>query len=383
MRLLFVLDHLGPGGAQRQMVSLALGLQRRGCLVEFFIYYPREKHFVNLLENAGIRIHRYQKQSRFSMSPIVPLRQMIREGAHDAVLSYLSTPDFYAEMARFGLGRPPLVVSERSYFPPGRLPWRMWFMQQFHRLADHIVVNSHHQREAMTRNFPWMVPRISTITNGVDLATFTPQAVDGTKNGKVGRSFLVIARIDPNKNAANLVRAVAICRDRYGLRLAVRWAGARDSSESSRKYIENVVSLIEQENISDYWEWLGVQTAIPELLNRHDALIHPAIGEGFPNVLCEALACGRPILASAVGDHPRLIQDGVTGYLFDPGQPEEIASSINRLANLSEEARAEMGHRARRFAERELSMDVAVQRYIDLFERLTTCRSMRSNGLSE
>ena len=248
------------------------------------------------------------------------------------------------------------------------LPPATWVLQQAHRLADHITVNSHHQRERMERMFPWMRGRLTTIYNGVDLARFAPQ---GDSNGDSGRlRLLVLSSVVPKKNAVGLVRALARYRELYGDTCMVRWAGTVTSDTVSRNAFAEADGLVADLGLRDRWEWLGERKDIPELLGSCDALIHPSFYEGLPNAICEALACGRSVLASAVCDHPRLVQEKITGFLFDPGNADDIAHAIHKCHLLSVEERVRMGQKGRQFAESELSLDNCVRRYEELLARL-------------
>jgi glycosyltransferase involved in cell wall biosynthesis len=115
---------------------------------------------------------------------------------------------------------------------------------------------------------------------------------------------------------------------------------------------------------------LGERTDVPELLSNHHALILGSFYEGLPNAICEALASGRPVLASDIGDHPILIQNNKTGFLFDPNKPEDIAECIYKFTQLSQKELTAMGHKARQFAEKHLSTDVGVTAYENLFKQL-------------
>jgi len=166
MKILCVIDHLGSGGAQRQMVLLARGLQRRGHCTEFAVYHPEFRAMRPPLEQAGVPVHEHSKAHRYSPGFVLALRRHMANMDCDVVLSFLGPSCLYAEVAALGLSTA-VVVSERSAYSNGALSWRNWLLQQAHRLADHIVVNSHHQCRRMVRRFPWMESKTSTIVNGV------------------------------------------------------------------------------------------------------------------------------------------------------------------------------------------------------------------------
>jgi glycosyltransferase involved in cell wall biosynthesis len=365
MKLLFVIDNLGSGGAQRQMVNLGRGLQKRGHSVEFFVYYPAD-HYRHLLDQVGIPVHLHPKESRFSLAPLCALRRLVSRGKFDLVLSFLDTPNFYAEIAMLGCKDTRLVVSERFMYTSEKLPLSTWILQSLHRLADSITVNSHHQRTKMEQLFPWMTPKLRTIYNGVDLERFTPD--QKLENSIIkSHSLVAISTIVEKKNMLGLAKSLTICRDKYNLKPIIRWAGKQDHSKVGQKAFEETADFLHANELEDQWEWLGERFNIPELLRQHDALIHPSFYEGLPNVVCEALACGRPVLVSNVCDHSILVEDGVSGFLFDPHSPESIAEAIAKFYGTSHEQRQSMGESARIYAEKNLSIDSFVNNYEKLF----------------
>src|SRR5437868_6404165 len=105
MKLLFVIDNLGTGGAQRQMVNLAVGLIARGYRIHIFCYSPGDK-LAQPLRDAGVSITWWEKRSRYSFDVIFALYKIIASEHFDAVLSFLTTPNFYALIAsRLAKGR--------------------------------------------------------------------------------------------------------------------------------------------------------------------------------------------------------------------------------------------------------------------------------------
>ena len=369
MRLLFIIDCLGSGGAQRQMVNLAIGLKRRGHEIAFFLYYPAHNFFAPILYQNDIVVHSHRKESRFSTAPILALRSVMRKFKWDAGLAFLPTPSFYAEIARLGLKSLRLVVSERSRYRLEELSVGRFLLEQTHRLSDHITVNSHHQRLLMEQVFPWMRGKITTIYNGVDLNRFSPAQNLLPDAGPCLR-LLALGSVIPIKNAVGLVRALAVYHERHGGRCTVRWAGKITSDSTSQQEYREASRLLGEFSLESQWEWLGERKDVVALLQQSDALIHPSFFEGLPNAICEALAIGRPVLASSVCDNGRLVQEGITGFLFNPADPGDIACTIHRLDQLSHEERVRMGAKSRSFADQELSLEVYSERYEKLFESL-------------
>lgn len=115
--------------------------------------------------------------------------------------------------------------------------------------------------------------------------------------------------------------------------------------------------------------FLGHRDDIKELLGVSDIFAFPSLFEGCPNALIEALAMGKPCVASQIGPIQEVIEHGFTGLLVPPQSPEALADGIIRLASGQEEA-SSMGRRARTMALERFTVETAVQRLQALYERV-------------
>ncbi len=364
LKFLFVIDNLSTGGAQRQMVNLAVGLKQRGYGIEFFCYSSGDLLGQSLKE-FEIPVHWFQKKSRFSTDVIFALRKLIRRGKFNMVLSFLTTPNFYSLLASFlnGFRRIPVVVSERFCDLPGNVSTMEQVVRQVYRLAAFVVTNSHHQRINFWNKNSYLRNRLRTIYNGYDLQAFIPPEVEP---GNSPLQLLTIASVSRYKNGKCLIEALKILRDDYKLLPTVDWIGQRVLMGDRLVYLREMEQAIKDYGLENQWRWLGQRLDIVEQLQQHDALVHPSFGEGLPNVVCEALACGRPVILSEALDHTRLVQDGISGFLFDHTNPEQLAKKIKQFDDMPIDERRRMGQHGRAFAEKELGVD----RYVDEFEKL-------------
>jgi glycosyltransferase involved in cell wall biosynthesis len=359
MRILFIIDHLGSGGGQRQIITLALGLKQRGFHVEFFVYYE-QNHFQAQLEAAEIQIHRSSKQSRFSLKVFFDLRQIMNRVKADVVISFLETPNFYNIAISQSLRPSPIIiVSEGSADPRDGISFRQKVIRNAYRWADYVVINSHHQRENFLNKHPWVKNKVTTIYNGLDTHIFYPSQEELPHDPL---RLLAIGRIYDVKNASCLVQALVILQEEYQIHPIVNWVG-RVGDDA---YFNAINDDIKQNLLTKQWNWLFERHDIVDLLQQHHALVHPSYREGLPNVVCEALACGCPVIVSNILDHPLLVQDGISGFLFDWQSPADLASAIYKIYNLSLSERLHMGQSGRTYAKANLSL----QQYISNFESL-------------
>jgi glycosyltransferase involved in cell wall biosynthesis len=256
--------------------------------------------------------------------------------------------------------RIPLIVSERNISIVtdsiiGRL------LRQAHRFTTAVVTNSNTQAMWLSKNFPFLRSRLRVIYNGVDLDQFHPNP-DRTFMPPFRCRLLGIGRISRQKNIPNLIRALGICAKQYAVDVHISWIGKVES----KKEMELAMEMLNKNQVGDKWTWLGERRDIAELMNRSDAVILPSLWEGLPNVVCEAMACGLPVLCSSVSDLSQMIEDGVQGFLLDPNDPQQMAQAIWRFASLNEHQRHAMGLSGRHFAEKELGLE----RFVDQYEQL-------------
>lgn len=372
MKLLFVVDHFGSGGAQRQMVNLALGLVRRGHRVEFFVYYPEFQFFRSMVDGAGIPVFEVQKRDRLGLGVLRALRRRIVDGGYSAVLAFMETPSVYAELAQLAHGGVPLVVSERIDPPPGSSGILLRGRAALHRVADRIVANSHACRIEWGRRFPSLAGRLETIWNGIDLEAFAPGEQPHAHEDQLG--VVAVGTLVPRKNAHGIIASMREIRRRAGVVPKVTWIGKDDDSEMGRSYRRQIEQLLRDAGLEGQWLWAGEQSRVELALRRADVLVHASFQEGLSNVVCEALASGCPVLAADVGDNRLLIGDSERGALFDPADPISLANRLEEFLRLSSGKRQQLRLSARAFAEKELGLERFVDRYEALFRSIAQAK---------
>jgi glycosyltransferase involved in cell wall biosynthesis len=381
MRLLLVIDHLGLGGAQRQIVELACGLAQRGHTVESFSYFPQHDYFLRRVLDQGIAVHGYRKGRGFSLGVVGAIMSLLRSRDFDLAISFLNNPNIYAELASLASRQTRLVVSERCSYHDDHSTLAANGRRGLHVLADHVVTNSE-THAAWLRRKRWLRAKVSCIYNGLDLEALTP-ARDAPAGGANLR-LLAVGRVCAQKNPLNLIAALQRFYSKHGYAPQLSWAGIQEMSGSDQRYVAQVNELLQSHpEIAARWHWLGEQRDMPSLLRRHDALIHPSLYEGLPNAACEALAAGLPVLISDVCDHSRLVAEGVRGFLFNPNDPLSIAASIEKVAALDADGWLALSRNARSYAEAHLGVAKMLDSYERLFVSLIAGHAGVSRGTAQ
>lgn len=362
MKILCVIDSLGSGGAQRQMVNLACGLKSKGHDVEMLVYFPELRFFREDVNAARIPVHEVHKGKGFSFKVLGKLINLMRTDKYEAVISFLHTPNIYLELARM-IARPRLrlIVSERSTYISESDSFMQKMTRYLHVWADAVVANSSTHAKWL-RNHSWLLHKTHVIYNGYPLSEIIGQ--ERHEAGSQSPAFLIVGRINAGKNGVRLLEALVLFHQRNGYTPSVSWAGRQESDSKSLKVRAEMDRLLnDNPQVSTHWQWLGERKDIPQLMANCDALIHVSLFEGLPNVVCEAFIAGRPVIASNVCDHPLLVEDGIRGVLCDPLSPESICAAIEQFTAMSAIERALLGQNARNYAEQYLSIDRMVAEY--------------------
>jgi glycosyltransferase involved in cell wall biosynthesis len=366
---LFVIDQLSSGGAQQQMVLVAREFVRAGHQVQFLVYRQNNFHSESL-KQAEIPVEVVARRSRYSFAFVRRIAEKIRSEPIDGVLSFLTGPNLYALLGRWRSGRRlPVVISERSSANNPNNGFFHGIAERFYPLADRVVVNSHHHREFLAQKYPRLQAKLRTIWNGVDLNRFRPTPLPDIQKGF---HFVAVGQIGKFKQPECVIRALAIVRKKLDQPVQVSWFARRfpnlTHAEAEQKF--ELDRLIKELHLSEDFHWKPETNVMEQELSKFHGLIHASIVEGLPNAVCEALASGRPVLASDTLDHPRLISSGKSGFLFEKSSPQALAEVIIKYCQLTSSVRQAMAVQAAEFARHAFAPTVFGEHFLALFQEL-------------
>lgn len=365
MRIIQVIDHLGPGGAQRQFVELATGLHALGHSVLVCALSDTQREFLTPLEDAGIQCQLIPQSGKLDRAAYKALYQLIVGFEPDVVQSWLYTADMYARPAAWWAGRKQnkacsVVSSVRSAETDKRAHY-VWVDRALRPITDAFIVNAKIladtlvQREWVDRNL------INTIYNGINTDYFSeskrcPHKGDGT--------FTIgfIGRLSQEKRPELFVSAAAIAARKSSMDLQFHMIGSGDS--------ESLLQQGRDQGLASRLTIDAFSDDVVSVLSRYDLIVNCSNYEGCSNTLLEAMAAGVPALATAVGGNPELIGDDY-GWLCEPNNADALAEAMLQASD----EHAEREHRARLAKGRVLSdfsKLAMVKAHVELYERLRT-----------
>jgi sugar transferase (PEP-CTERM/EpsH1 system associated) len=278
--------------------------------------------------------------------------------------------------ARFA-GRRPVVYSEHGLEGASEereVRRRIWLRRIAFETADQVLCVSNELRDHHARQTGYPARRISVIHNGVQTARFRP---DATARASIRRDHAIgdsafwigsVGRLMRVKDHMTLLQAVdLIDRQTQDWRLTVVGEGPERA---------NLEAFVRASPWRERVNFAGVSARVPEFLNGFDVYALPSINEGLCNSLAEAMACGLPVVATAVGGNPELVEDGRSGLLFPAGDHEALAKLLLELRT-SPDRRRELGRQARERILQQFSIETMARNYGELYTGLA-----RPSGLA-
>ena len=220
-----------------------------------------------------------------------------------------------------------------------------------------IVTNSHSQERFIISHYPFLSHKLKVITNFVDLNVFRPKQQE--KNGII--RVIGVGRVEAQKNVGCLIRATKSIID-SGYDIRVEWYGRRTD------WVKKYEDRLEKQNLKSVFIFYEPTTTIHKKYQEADLFCLPSLYEGYPNVLCEAMACGLPVICSNVCDNSLIMAEGVNGYLFNPHDPHDLAARIIQFIKSPEVMKKQMSIKSRKLAEKRFGKDTFLTKYLELIQ---------------
>lgn len=344
MKVLFISPNLGRGGggAERQIVTVACLVKDAGYEVEF-LCYAKGDFYAHILNDKQIPIRWFIYPNYFRR--LFGVRKFIRKGNYDAVISFLSTPNFLNDFAALGGKNWKVITGERSAKEQAFFTRKGKIFSWFQRYSDYIVCNSDNARKMWMKHYPAYESKLRTIYNNVTLQPVTSEYVP-KKDGKL--HIVVAASYLDVKNPLGLVKALSMLPDDGKSRIHVDWYG--DKNDNERKAVYNEMSKrIKEYSLQNIVLHPAIEN-IQDKMNEADIVAIFSKYEGLPNAICEGMMLGKPIIMTRVSDYA-VLADETNGVLCDWNKPETIKDALAKVSQFTVNNLLTMGKNSKRKAE--------------------------------
>jgi glycosyltransferase involved in cell wall biosynthesis len=302
-RILHIIDHLGPGGAQEALLDLVK-------------YADRSRFHLEVAAMHGFGVY---------------WDRLLRRGRFDLAHCHLIAANLIAKPLA-ALCRVPVLFNHDQCNDEFRYrqKWRLRLDRWANRRTDQIIAVSQSTRDFLL-NYEQVDPhKVALIYNAVDLERYYPGSPEERREGRAGldlpeeaRVVLGVGRLRHQKNFSGFLEVAAALSRR---RPEVRFVIAGDGPDRA-----GLEKLAQRLGLGDRVRFLGFVSRMRELYVASDVLLFPSHFEGTPMAVLEAMATGLPIVASRIDGTAEVLTDGVDGLLVPPGQNQVLAARLETL----------------------------------------------------
>lgn len=376
IRLAFFIGSLGRGGTENQLLHLIKGLDNSRFELHLILLHGTGKERAAALD---VKIHELLhgeesfrvpgRRLRRTVRTLWKLVRCLRRLNPDIIHCYLPTACVLGAIAGWIAGVPKIVCSRRALTRSYRTSKLLTLADKFAmNLADLVLANSSAVQKELRHADNIPTEQIRLIYNGVDTAAFRRAEPNGFRRclGVDESAMLVgtVANFFAYKRHEDLLEAARLLLAKHP-RLCFVAAGREEGTR------RDICEKIEYYGLSSNFKILGETTSVHTFFKSIDIYACPSDTEGFSNVLLEAMAAEKPVVATAVGGNPEAVADGETGFIVASRSPQALATAIETLV-LDPSLRIQMGAAGARRVREHFTVEAMVRRHAELYAELAS-----------
>lgn len=376
LKVMLLVNRLSVGGAERQLVELAKGLDRQRFYPIVATLYGGQPLERELASREDMRLVSLERRHKYDFTTPAKLVRLLRRERVHIIQPFLTPATFFGLTASMVAGTPVRIGTERcgAHLSVGGVGNRLYtFLEErLIRAADAVVPNSEAGRDYLIARGV-RPDKVRVIYNGLNPSR---TAVSEDERSAVRRSLAlppdarvvgIVARLDEAKDHETFLRAAAHVREQLPNTyfVIVGEGPLRPRLETRARELGLATRAL----------FVGSQLRVAPFIDCFDvAVLSSCDDEGCSNFLLEAMALGKPVVCTDIGGNRELVTDGKNGFLVPIKHPEGLARSI--VAVLTDPARAgAMGEKARQAVHGRFTLEQMVRGYEDLYSGLWSQRT--------
>jgi len=352
VRVLYLIDSLGRGGAEHLMVVSLPHLQRAGVIAEVCALQERDGNPVAAeIRALGVPVRTLDIRRLRQWDAYAQVKAAVRDSAPAVVHTQLEFANVLGSLVAHRMGLPSLATLHTLDTPDPRsrdhYRFRLmaWMLRRYARrvIAVSESARTHHLQRARLRP-EWVI----TLYNGIDTGRFreVPPGTRAAVRAELGipgdAPLLVTVAIQ--REPKGIQHMLAALRAVAAVRPEVHYLLVGDGPH--RPALEQIAAAA---GIASHTVFAGTRDDIPALLAAADLFVLPSLTEALPTVIAEAMAAGLPVVATEVGGIPEMVAHGDSALLVPPADPGLLAEAVIRILSNPRQAAA-MGRAGRRVA---------------------------------
>lgn len=354
------------GGPEKQILEhfMRLDPKRFRPLLCCFRENGQDDPLMGAAQELGITCRTIDTQSSFDLRSIGQLCRTLREEKVDILCSHGYKPNVLGRLATWRTGIPAIAISRGWTAENPKIRLYEMLDKVFLRLADHTVAVSHGQRNKILA-LGVKPERVSVIHNAINLAEI-PAASEAFLRRQLGlpEDAVIVAsagRLSPEKNYAGMIAAAVQVAAQNNLVYFIIFGEGFLRSE-----LEGTIAAA---GLGGRFLLPGFRNDLQALLQEIDIFMLPSFTEGLPNVVLEAFAARKPVVATRVGGTPEVVQDGISGFLTKPDEHGLMAERLLALAE-NPSLRKKMGTAGYEYVSKEFGFEKQTENYEELYMRI-------------
>lgn len=362
IRLLFIIDSLKFGGAQRQLVELIKGLQSKRYIIHLITFEETSEGYLDSIAQLNILAVVFPRSFRYDFRPIYEICRYIKENKIDLVHTYMNLASVFGVLASKLARRPIVCASIRDAKSSGLKEKLSSHMLSY--LADIFVANS---KAGFDSRFKRRRPHFRVVYNGMDFNRFVIDGLDkdafkdSLGLSHYGRIVAMVATFISHKDHETFLEAIPEVIAQFpDTGFVLIGDGPR------RKLLEDKVAdlgLTKQalflgfrQDIESIYAIIDINVLITNIQNHL---------EGISNAITEAMASGLPVIVSAGGGAEEVVQNGINGLIVAPKDPGATAKAIISLLKNKSKAK-----KLAQAGQKDVKQKFSLEQYISNYEQI-------------
>lgn len=365
-KVLYVSTSTTQGGAEKTLYTLATLLDPKQYQVAAVVSLKPKGVFAEKLEAMGHKVYTLRLQGRPEFKHLKELADIIHANKPDVVHAIMyQAIQLCRALKMLGYAQFPLVSAPRVHYRT-RSGFSLWIDKMLKPNDTLLVTESEASRKYLIEELAYDGNKITTIYNGVDIASWPISKVDRNRvrmRLKLQPEDVLIGsvgRLDEQKGHRYLLEAFAKVRATQPVKLVLVGEGPM------RRELEN---LARELRIEEDCTFAGEVQDVPAWLSALDVFVLASLWEGLPNALLEAMAMGLAVVATRVDGVPEVVDHDVTGLLCEPKDSQSLVVGIQDLV-LDPELRQKLGGAAKRAIKEKFKLMDMIGNYEKLYARV-------------
>lgn len=360
------------GGPEKQIVTHLKRLEKSNLAASLTSFIEgQENEILAVAEREQVRHHGIPMRGPLDFRALVKLFRLLVNDETDLVCAHGYKANVLGRIATWILRKPLVLVSRGWTAENARIRFYEKLDKMFLRFADHIVAVSAGQMDKILK-LGVAAEKVSVIHNAIDLDAIPAPHDDSRLRRDLGiapNTILVASagRLSPEKNQLGMIKVAGMVRHQCP-DVAFVILGEGFVRAELEQHIQDL-------GLEDCFFLPGFRKDLQQVLHEIDIFMLPSFTEGLPNVVLEAFAVKKPVVASRVGGTPEVVQHGISGFMAEPNETAVMADYLVQLCR-NEALRKSMGEAGYINAHRNFDFSQQTLSYEDLYCKVLAGRQV-------